>query len=346
MLTALIALAWLCSSPCALAWDAAAHRLSAAISNEHLLPSRRDFLLNILEQHPRYTEDFQAPMPAAIRAGSAAAQAGWLLGQAAIWPDLVRGLPERERRRYNRPERHWIDGRWLRLPDSDSAATQGSATQSRVRSVAEATAASQGNVYIGMPPLPPIQHARSDAVPRLNQVDNMMLALDYSLAILRDDTAPMSERAIALCWVMHLIGDIHQPLHAGSLMSPRVFSDGDRGGNEIMTGDDNLHARWDQALRQQPWTATLQKLLRQAPELANGAAVLNSDSEHWLQESRQILHSAVYSEEMINAVLHSERTGAVLPRFTLDLSYQQQMRELSEQRLLLAGLRLAQVLNK
>jgi len=329
----------LSSTPGVFAWDAAAHRLSASISDEYLLPSRREALLKILQQHPRYAEDFQAQMPAAIRAGSTAAQARWLLGQAAVWPDLARSLPERERRRYNHPNWHWIDGRWLRPTEATSAAAQGTATQSA------ATAAMQGNVYVGMSPLPPILNAGTGAVPRLNQVDNMMLALDYSLATLRDNTALMSERAIALCWVMHLLGDIHQPLHAGSLMSPRVFPDGDRGGNAIMTQDDNLHARWDQALSQQPLAETLQQLLRQAERLMDSAAVLDTDSDHWLQESRQILHSSVYSDEIIDAVLHSERTGASLPRFTLDQPYQRQMRQLSEQRLLLAGLRLARVLN-
>ena len=322
-----LALVFLFSSSGVFAWDAAAHRLSATITYESLLPSRREALLTILQHHPRYAEDFQAQMPAAIRADSASAQARWLLGQAAVWPDLARSLPARERQRYNHPDWHWIDGRWLR-PHIDGEAIQ-------------------GNVYIGMTPLPPLLHSRSThAVPRLSQIDNMMLALDYSLAKLRDEAAPMPERAIALCWVMHLLGDIHQPLHAGSLLSPRVFPDGDRGGNAIMTEDGNLHARWDQALRQQPLPTTLQQLMRQADELADSAVVLTTDSNHWLQESREILHSSVYSAEMINAVLHSERTGAVLPRFTLDAPYQQQMRQISEQRLLLAGLRLAKVLNE
>jgi len=341
VLVTLLALVHLFSSPAASAWDAAAHRLSASISDEYLLPSRRETLLTILQQHPRYAEDFQAQMPAAVRTGSTAAQSRWLLGQAAIWPDMARNLPERERQRYNHPDWHWIDGRWLRLPDSDSTATQGSAAQSATAPAA----ALQGNVYIGMSALQPIQNPTTDTVP-LSQVDNMMLALDYSLAKLRDHTALMSERAIALCWVMHLLGDIHQPLHAGSLFSPRVFPEGDRGGNAILTEDGNLHARWDQALRHQPLAETLRRLLQQAARLADSALVMNTESHHWLQESRAILHSSVYSEGMINAVLRSERTGALLPRFNLDQPYQQQMRHLSEQRLLLAGLRLARVLNE
>ncbi len=327
---AVLALVFLFSSSGVFAWDAAAHRLSALITYENLLPSRREALLAILQQHPRYAEDFQAQMPAATRAGSTSAQARWLLGQAAVWPDLARSLPEHDRRHYNHPDWHWIDGRWLR-PARDLSAQ---------------SAAMQGNVYVDMSPLPPIQSSGTGAVPPLNQIDNMMLALDYSLATLQDNSVLMSERAIALCWVMHLVGDIHQPLHAGSLLSPRIFPQGDGGGNAIVTQNDNLHATWDQALRQRPLSTTMRQLLRQADRLADSTAVLNTDSNHWLQESRELLQSSVYTDEMIEAVLHSERTGAALPRFTLDQSYQQQMRQIAEQRLMLAGLRLARVLDE
>jgi hypothetical protein len=324
-MSALFALLCLLSSTGVYAWDAAAHRLSATIAYEYLLPSPREALISILQQHPRYAEDFEAQMPPGVRNSSSSAQARWLLGQAAVWPDMARNLPAREQQRFNRPDWHWIDGRWL--PDNSEVF-------------------SQGNVYIAMTPLPSMVNTARGTTLRPEQVNNMMLALDDSLAKLHDEAALMSERAVALCWVMHLVGDIHQPLHAGSLLSPRVFPEGDRGGNAINTDNGNLHARWDQALRQQPGNDTLQRLLNQAAQLADSPRVLNTSSLHWLQESREILHNLVYTDEMKQAVLRSERTGAALPRFTLDQAYQQQMRQSAEQRLLLAGLRLARVLNE
>jgi len=48
--------------------------------------------------------------------------------------------------------------------------------------------------------------------------------------------AAPADRAASLCWVEHLTGDIHQPLHATSLFSP-VFTHGDRGGNSILLAD-------------------------------------------------------------------------------------------------------------
>ncbi len=56
-------------------------------------------------------------------------------------------------------------------------------------------------------------------------------------------------QAIDLCWVMHLVGDVHQPLHAVSLYS-NTYPTGDQGGNLIHVGTDgnpdtNLHSVWD-----------------------------------------------------------------------------------------------------
>src|ERR1700733_8864378 len=59
------------------------------------------------------------------------------------------------------------------------------------------------------------------------------------------------ERAIALCWVEHLVGDIHQPLHAGEAFTEK-HPTGDLGGNALAvntpSGVYNLHSVWDELL--------------------------------------------------------------------------------------------------
>jgi hypothetical protein len=77
-------------------------------------------------------------------------------------------------------------------------------------------------------------------------------------AILADHRAPLPQRAVALAWVAHLVGDIHQPLHAGQLEdrggnltcvvwmgepSQRITSDG-----KVTCSGANLHAVWDSKL--------------------------------------------------------------------------------------------------
>ena len=72
-------------------------------------------------------------------------------------------------------------------------------------------------------------------------------ALDQATEVLRSKTAPPKARAEALGQVMHIVGDIHQPLH--------VADRHDKGGNGVPvaplmadeSGPSNLHAFWDAA---------------------------------------------------------------------------------------------------
>lgn len=59
-----------------------------------------------------------------------------------------------------------------------------------------------------------------------------------------DPAARAESRAVALAWVLHLVGDVHQPLHTVSRVTPE-HPDGDRGGNLVKLASTNLHAVWD-----------------------------------------------------------------------------------------------------
>ncbi|MEI6562431.1 MAG: S1/P1 nuclease [Verrucomicrobiota bacterium] len=74
-------------------------------------------------------------------------------------------------------------------------------------------------------------------------------ALDQATEVLRNKNAEPKARAEALGQIIHLVGDIHQPLH--------VADRKDRGGNDVPiapfatsgSGPKNLHAFWDEAWR-------------------------------------------------------------------------------------------------
>ena len=66
----------------------------------------------------------------------------------------------------------------------------------------------------------------------------------YEVITKSEETTDM-DKAILLCWLFHLVGDIHQPLHCSAMFTPRLFSEGDRGGNSIKVGKYNLHSTWD-----------------------------------------------------------------------------------------------------
>jgi hypothetical protein len=69
-------------------------------------------------------------------------------------------------------------------------------------------------------------------------------ALTKFTATLRDPKAPIGDRRVALRFIVHIIGDLHQPLHVGR--------GNDRGGNEtpvsFFNRPTNLHSLWDSGL--------------------------------------------------------------------------------------------------
>ncbi len=305
----------LCLSGSALAWDATSHRLSVYVAWEALTPVERDSLMKILEKHPRYTEDFLDAMPANVMVGSEETKARWLLGQAGVWPDLTRGLDEEAQIRYNRPDWHWIDGTWIRGN------------------------AEQGNVYVGAEPFPSIHGEAQAPVEDSSDVSNIVLAIEYNQKLLQDRLSSPAEKAVALCWLLHLIGDIHQPLHSGALVSSTLFDTGDRGGNGIHTrGGDNLHSTWDGALRNQPFDDTLRRMNSAVRSTRPNEISLEVDT--WLQESRELLNLFVYPDEIKVEVLRSERRGTPMPTIALDDDYIGNMQAYSEDRLTLAATRL------
>lgn len=92
--------------------------------------------------------------------------------------------------------------------------------------------------YVNLPPGAAGYVAARDCARTLCVVE----AIELFAGRLRDPTLPPAERLVALKFLGHLVGDIHQPLHAGYAS--------DRGGNDIhacIPGDEdtNLHAVWD-----------------------------------------------------------------------------------------------------
>jgi S1/P1 Nuclease len=81
---------------------------------------------------------------------------------------------------------------------------------------------------------------------------NLLLSFQQNLELTRNAVAA-PDRAVALSWVLHLVGDAHQPLHSVSFFSD-AFPNGDEGGNLIKPFPNprsnflELHAYWDDLL--------------------------------------------------------------------------------------------------
>jgi hypothetical protein len=89
-----------------------------------------------------------------------------------------------------------------------------------------------------------IQAGQTYAESKKNPAGDVIEAIARFERILADPAAPKVERQQALKWLVHLVGDIHQPLHVGR--------GDDRGGNEVVVlwfGEpSNLHSVWDSGL--------------------------------------------------------------------------------------------------
>jgi hypothetical protein len=87
----------------------------------------------------------------------------------------------------------------------------------------------------GRPPLPPATPAS-----RGPAEDCVVDKIEQFSAELRDPRTGEDERRLALEFLLHFVGDVHQPLHAGD--------DHDQGGNSIRVegpGHESLHHEWD-----------------------------------------------------------------------------------------------------
>ncbi|MEM7762622.1 MAG: S1/P1 nuclease [Pseudomonadota bacterium] len=111
-------------------------------------------------------------------------------------------------------------------------------------------------------------------------------ALEMFADVLRDDAASAADKKRALHFTVHIIGDLHQPLHAGNGT--------DRGGNQytvVWYGDvTNLHSVWDTGLVKQEelsyteyTTWLLRKLSREQV-----AEWMEPDPLVWIAESAAI----------------------------------------------------------
>jgi len=173
-------------------------------------------------------------------------------------------------------------------------------------------------------------------------------ALNYSVAA--DPRASNAERAVALCWLFHLVGDIHQPLHSSDWVSAR-FPDGDRGGNLQFVRDPasreavNLHWFWDERVAgSDDPTQTLRRadeLLRRLPRSQFKSPPLAAAEEFaaWGKESYQVATQVAYGPELLasdSAATAQEQKPAYISAAT----------DAAERRMVQAGYRIADLLRR
>lgn len=169
------------------------------------------------------------------------------------------------------------------------------------------------------------------------------------LALARDAGATPAARAIALCWVFHITGDMHEPLHAGHSMTWR-FPLTDRLGTIawVRAPDGrpvSLHEFWDSgADLPGAETAAAEALAQRSEHLIGPAAKPLSATAAvqfatWVAQSRALAAIMVYR----GAVLDASDNPATAP--LLPASYVEATRTLSERRIGEGGQHIATVVS-
>jgi S1/P1 Nuclease len=316
-------LTWILSAalsfaPAAHAWNDTGHMVAALIAHDTLTVGQRESAGALLRRHPRFAADFEPNLPRGLRQASAAEQNRWYFAFAATWPDLARRFghvqPLAERAslvdRYHHGSWHYINlPIYLRPSDA-------------------------GKLRRGTPSM--TWH------PGQPDADlNLVQALAKLSADLCSAEVQQTEQALALCWLLHLLGDLHQPLHTVSLYSAGAFANGDRGGNDLLVrGSTNLHTLWDAALGGDRRWGRVTAMAAQYRIAASADSAV--DIRQWTRDSRDLAARAAYSDAVRSAVAAAPVDGPV--RIGIDSAYRTLMYSTAGTQMGLAGSRIAQVI--
>ena len=278
----LIAVLFLLLAPPAAAWNAAGHRLVAAIAWLQLSPPSRDFLAQALARHPDHERWV---------AKARSAEPGAIFVEASTWPDDIRNDP-----------RFHDDGEAV-----PTSALPGFPDSARHKDWHYVDLDDQGRPVRG-------------------EVDRQIERLGRLLR----STAKKDEISHALPWLVHLVADIHQPLHAGRA--------DDEGATAIAIENPfnkrlpvtSLHIYWDD-LPGPPWLRgrrlddKARRLIAEYPAPRQGSAAL------WRDESHRLLASA-----------YPDSVGSAPPTITED--FNRRAHAIAERRIADAGYRLGRLL--
>jgi hypothetical protein len=148
--------------------------------------------------------------------------------------------------------------------------------------------------------------------------------------VLSDSNAPRDDRIEALKFLVHFVGDVHQPFHAiGEAAGGNGIVVTQFGSTECGRHPCNLHGAWDSgliahtAMGRDEYVAHLEKLISDEHLTATGSP------EDWANESHEYAKSALLPD-----------------RAQIDENYYEKEIKVVDRRLALAGLRLAALLNE
>jgi hypothetical protein len=301
-----ITLAFLGPITHAAAWDDLGHMMVAAIAYERLTPEVQRKVVNLLRINPLYS----------------------------TW---VADVPEQERPRvaFLRASR-WADDIKLDPAYKQDGGQSGNrpSEPNAARNIGYADRLMHKYWHFVDLPFSPDNTALADP-PTPNAKTQIALFRET----VKSATSSDALKSYDLVWLIHLVADVHQPLHATSRFD-REHPEGDAGGNGVLICSDpcqtqeRLHAFWDHVLGASTDPATAIEKAKQL-QAADPQVASIIDEAVWIQESFDAAQTHVYVSPI----------GVGVGPYEVNDRYQAAAQQLAAQRIALAGARLANLLN-
>jgi hypothetical protein len=288
------------SAGTASAWDSFGHMMVASIAYDDLTPAARKKAVQLIKLNPDYK--------VWIKGVAKANQNKTAFVMAATWPDAIKG-----KKTYTNDGEH---------PANPNAAANIGYSDKLMHRYWH---------YIDEPFSP-------DGTPLVQpQVPNAQTQIAEFRKTLALPSATNKLKSYDLVWILHLVGDVHQPLHATSRFT-HDLPQGDSGGNlvELCASPckNELHAYWDNILGtgKSPASAIKKATALPAPDATLAA---ESDASQWIRESFAIAKQSVYASPI----------GVGAGPFTTDATYKATAVSIADKQIALAGARLAKLLD-
>ena len=186
---------------------------------------------------------------------------------------------------------------------------------------------------------------------------NILTAMAENESMVKNEN-DAERKAIALAWLFHLVGDIHQPLHTAQLFTVE-YPKGDRGGNEIcvrvtQAGQPmDLHRFWDGVITS---SSNLTRLRNEATALRNRqefqrsqlTELASTDFESWAKESFEIATKIAYRNGGRIGIPKGGNMDCTMVAAApvLPVGYVVSASRIADRRMILAGYRLADFLTR
>lgn len=283
----------------ACAWNDFGHMTVAAVAWEQLTPASRRGVTQLLRLNPDYPRWTHEVTPSR--------RDQYAFVRAATWADVIKGEPG-----------YLDDAEQPQGPVAEQNIGYEDLNEHRYWHYADVPFSPDGTA------LPPVQQP------------NVATRIVKFRQVIADRSASADVRSYDLTWLLHLVGDIHQPLHAVSRFT-QDLPQGDLGGNRIRICEPpcrrELHYFWDDLLGR----GSIVEAVMLASQLPRPPSrlIADTDVQHWLSDSGRIARRTVYVDPV----------GPGAGPYPLTKAYQIRASGIARAQVALAGGRLAALLN-